>query len=68
MKTHYLTFPPNELLTWLYESERAHTSDPKLSQVFWYLSREKQRLVPSDQVNEDHLPPRYNVKLTERVY
>ena len=57
MKIHVLTYPPNELLTWLYEAERAHTSDDRLSRVFWYLSRERELLVPLEDANPDW---RYN--------
>ena len=57
MKIHVLTYPPNELLTWLYEAERAHTSDDRLSRVFWYLSRDRELLVPIEDANQDW---RYN--------
>lgn len=56
------------MLTWLYEAERAHTSDERLSRVFWYLSRDKARLVPSESARAEDLPPPYKVKFTKRVY
>ena len=69
MQTHCFIYPENPLLTWLYEAERAHTSDERLSRVFWYLSREKGRLVEIQDASEHDRPPIHNrVKFCERVY
>lgn len=68
MQTHHFIYAENPLLTWLYEAERAHTSDERLSRVFWYLSRDKARLVPSESARAEDLPPPYKVKFTKRVY
>lgn len=69
MQTHCFIYPENPLLTWLYEAERAHTSDERLSRVLWYLSREKGRLVLTEDASEHDRPPVYNqVKFSKRVY